>query len=282
MVELTDSIPSAPLVLPKLHELLQRKRVNTHDLRVLIELDPGLATAVLRMANSAYFMGEEKIESIGEAILRLGTVALSRLASTSTAARWLSQPVKGYGWETGDLCRSSLCVAVSCDVLARVTGLAPREVAYTAGLIHDVGKLALAYTCSEALNEVLRAVPEEYPTWEAAEKAILGFPSTEVSKKLLQRWGFGHGLIEVAANHLHPSRAADEDRALVTLVHAGKHLAAQLGYGIGADGFYYEVDEPALEEHKFSEEKLQQTIPEIVTRMEELIAPDLRIKALEA
>jgi HD-like signal output (HDOD) protein len=193
----------------------------------------------------------------------------------------LNQPIQGYGWEAGDLCRSSLCVAVSCEILARVTGAAPREIAYTAGLIHDVGKLALAYTCSDALAEVLRSVPEKYATWEEAEKAVLGFPSSEVSKKLLQRWGFGHGLIEVAANHLHPSRAGDEDRGLVTVVHAAKHLAAQLGYGVGADGFYYEVDEAALEEQHFQEETIQSCIPEVIDRMEQLVAPDLSVKALE-
>ena len=65
------------------------------------------------------------------------------------------------------------------------------------------------------------------------------------------------------------------------MVHAAKHLAAQLGYGVGADGFYYEVDEPALEEQRFKEEAIQSCIPEVIERMEQLVAPDLSVKALE-
>ena len=55
VVDMTDSIPCAPLILPKLQRLLHGTHATTQELQSLIELDPGLATSVLRMANSAYF-----------------------------------------------------------------------------------------------------------------------------------------------------------------------------------------------------------------------------------
>jgi HD-like signal output (HDOD) protein len=280
VVELTTSIPCAPLILPKLQRSLLGSYVTTQELQSIIELDPGLATSVLRMANSAFFARDQKCESIANAILRLGTAALSRLTVTSQAGNWLNQPVKGYGWEHGDLCRHSLCVAVTAEVLSMSGGEVDPGVAYTAGLIHDVGKLALAYANSEGLDEVSKLVPAPYPTWEDAEKAVLGYCSADVSGKLLQRWGLPHALVEVATYYLHPSCASAENLALVTTVHAAKSIATELGYGVGMDGFYFEVDEDSLTKLDFTEEKLQACVPAIVERMDDVVSPDGLIKAL--
>ena len=237
VVDMTDSIPCAPLILPKLQRLLHGTHATTQELQSLIELDPGLATSVLRMANSAYFARDQKCDSISNAILRLGTTALSRLAVTSQAGNWLNQPVKGYGWEPGDLCRHSLCVAVAAEILSTTSGLAEPGVAYTAGLIHDVGKLALAYANSDGLTEVEQVVPSPHPTWEGGEIAVLGYCSADVSKMLLQRWGLPNALVEVATCYLHPSRGGSQNLPLIIIVHAAKSIATQLGYGVGIDGF---------------------------------------------
>lgn len=280
VVEMTNSIPCAPLILPKLQRSLLGSYVTTQELQSIIELDPGLATSVLRMANSAYFARDQKCESIANAILRLGTAALSRLTVTSQAGNWLNQPVKGYGWEHGDLCRHSLCVAVTSEVLGLSGNLVDPSVSYTAGLIHDVGKLALAYANSEGLAEVSKLVPALYPAWEEAEKAVLGYCSADVSGKLLQCWGLPGALVEVATCYLHPSRASAKNFALATTVHAAKSIATELGYGVGSDGFYFEVDEAALTKLGFTEEKLQACVPAIVERMDDLVSPDGAIKAL--
>jgi len=280
VVEMTESIPCAPLILPKLQRLLHGAHVTTQQLQSLIDLDPGLATSVLRMANSAYFARDQKCDTIANAILRLGTAALSRLVVTSRAGSWLNQPIQGYGWETGDLCRHSLCVAVAAEILSVSTGLADPSVAYTAGLIHDVGKLALAYANSDGLAEVIKLVPSPYSTWENAENAVLGYCSADVSKMLLQRWGFPNDLIEVGAWCLHPSRVPAQNLNLVGIVHAAKSIATELGYGVGADGFYFEVDEAALTQLQFTAEKLQACVPSIVEKMEDLVTPDGVIKAL--
>ncbi|MFA6177270.1 MAG: hypothetical protein WC765_11905, partial [Phycisphaerae bacterium] len=62
--------------------------------------------------------------------------------------------------------------------------------------------------------------------------------------------------------------------------HAAKSIATELGYGVGADGFYFEVDEAALTQLQFTAEKLQACVPSIVEKMEDLVTPDGVIKAL--
>jgi hypothetical protein len=124
--------------------------------------------------------------------------------------------------------------------------LADSATAYTAGLIHDLGKFALAYANFTALDDITNRVPDEFATWREAEKVILGFESTQVTKALLENWGFPSTFVSVGEFYQTPSECPDSERKIATLIHAAKHVATQIGYGVGVDGFYYEPDEDAL------------------------------------
>jgi HD-like signal output (HDOD) protein len=274
VVEMTRSIPCAPAILPKLLKLTEGSAADIGELETLISLDTGLATNVLRTANSAYFSNTQRCENIADAILRLGSKTLYRIAASTLTGRWLVHPVRGYGWEPGDLCRHSLCVAICAEAFAKTTHLADASTAYTAGLIHDLGKFALAYANFSALDEIANRVPDEFPSWREAEMAVLGFDSAEVTKLLLKNWGFPENFVSVGFYYQTPSRAPEEDRGLVTLVHAAKHVATQLGYGVGADGFYCDPDEEALQAAGFKDEEMDAAIPEILATIQRFISPE--------
>lgn len=274
VVEMTRSIPCAPAILPKLLKLTEGGAADIGELEMLISMDTGLATNVLRTANSAYFANTQRCENISDAVLRLGSKTLYRIAATTLTGHWLVHPVRGYGWEPGDLCRHSLCVAICAEAFAKTTHLADPSTAYTAGLIHDLGKFALAYANFSALDEIATRVPDEYPSWREAEMAVLGFDSAEVTKLLLKNWGFPQNFISVGFHYQTPSQAPDEDRNLVTLIHAAKHVATQLGYGVGADGFYCDPDESALEAAGFKDEEMDAAIPEILATIQRFITPE--------
>jgi HD-like signal output (HDOD) protein len=283
VVEATRSIPCAPAILPQLLALTQSGDADSQEMATLILTDPGLAAGVLRLANSAYFGSTQRCDSISDAILRLGSMTLYRLAATIVAGRWLSYPTRSaYGWEVGDLCRHSLCVAIAAEVYARSNPVAEPETAYTAGLLHDVGKLALAFTNEEALEKVAELVPEPQPIWRNAEIAVLGYSSLDVTRELLRGWRFPPALVAVGHYHAQPSRAPEQHRPLVTLIHAAKNAATELGFGVGIDGFYADLDEEALREHGFDEEILQSGMPEVLTRVQRFIDADGRLKGIHS
>lgn len=279
-IDMAKTIPCAPAILPKLLKLMESDIVEASDIERLILADPGLATAVLRLANSAYFSRSRKCEDISEAMLRLGSITLYHLAATSAAGRWLNHPVQGYGWETGDLARHSLCVAVAAEVLAERSRVCKPETAYTAGLIHDVGKLAMAYANMNALEEVEQELPDRKSSWREIEHELLGYDFTDVSRLLLKNWGFPPSLVAVGALHPRPALAAPEDRPLVTLIHASKHIALQLGFGVGSDGFRSELDERSLIESGFDDEILDTELPNILEKIERYIDTDGRLKQI--
>jgi hypothetical protein len=61
---------------------------------------------------------------------------------------------------------------------------------------------------------------------------------------------------------------------LVILIHAAKHAATQLGYGVGADGYFYEPDEDALREAGFNEAEMDAVIPDVLALMQRFVRPD--------
>lgn len=274
VVEMTRSIPCAPTILPQLLKLTEGTSSEIGELETLISLDTGLATNVLRTANSPYFGNAQRCDSIADAILRLGSKTLHRIAVSTLTGRWLVHPVRGYGWEPGDLCKHSLCVAICAETLAKSMHLANPSTAYTAGLIHDLGKFALAYANFSALDDIASRVPDEFGTWREAELAILGYDSMQVTKALLESWGFPSTFVSVGYYYMTPSEAPAKDRTLVTLIHAAKYLATEMGYGVGVDGFYSNPDERALKEAGFCEAEMDAAIPEILVAVQRFIRPD--------
>jgi len=270
--ELARSIPCAPWLLPKLMDLLSKpEQTEAKDIQALITKDPGLTTAVLRMANSAYFSKSVRCETVADAVLRIGFRPVYRIAASSIASRWLVNQPSGYGWEPQDLYKHSLCVAIASEALAKETGKVSTELAYTAGLLHDVGKLALAHACADQFERVRQYQLEKNISWRQAEHDTLGYDHTDVGGVLMEQWGYPTNLIQVGCFYPRPRLAGAENRPLVTHIHAGKHLATSLGFGVGEDGFHTELDEALLQETGITEELLEKILPAVILNTEKQI-----------
>ena len=271
LVERARTLPCAPWLLPKLLKQLEEPDSSAGDIEALIKLDSSLASATLQLANSAYFKKSRPCDSFSDAVVLLGFREIYRLATTKIASRWLTNPTQGYGWEPGDLYRHSLTVAVSADLLAKATGLANAELAYTAGLLHDVGKLALAFVCADNFEDVRELQAREQCAWREAEHRLLGYDHTDVASELLQKWSFPANLVQVVRFYSRPRLADEEHRALVTHIHAAKHLALCLGTGVGEEGFHTEIDEPLLREQGIAPDLLESLLPKVLATSEKLL-----------
>lgn len=269
-------LPCSPALLPRLIKLLEDPESDVEDLVKLIQLDPALAASTVRLANSAYFSGGMQVASIADAVMRLGVRELYRLAALSIAARWMTIEVKGYNWEPGDFCRASVIKALAAETLAECTGLVSPAVAYTAGLVHELGKLALVFSCTAEIPAIRARQIETGSTWLEAETAILGFNHTMVSSHLLTSWGFSEDCVAVAA-HNPPDEATmpPEHLALAAHVHAAQYLAVSLGAGQGEDGFLYVMKADLLEKFSLDASMLEQALPEVFERSARLLRDSL-------
>jgi putative nucleotidyltransferase with HDIG domain len=271
------ALPAAPWLLPKLMQRLADTDSAADQVESLIKMDTGLASGTLRLANSAYFNNAMPCDSLSDAIVRLGFREIYRLATTKIASAWLSHEVVGYGWEPGDLYRHSLTVAVAADQIAKLTGRIDPEIAYTAGLLHDVGKLALAFACSDGFEDVRQYQTEEHCPWRVAEHHVFGYDHTDVAAALLDKWAFPDNLIQVVRFYPQPSLADAAHRALVVHIHAAKHVALCLGTGVGEEGFQSELDEAALRQEAITPEMTEAVLPDVLDISTKLLNHQARV-----
>lgn len=259
-------LPCSPMLLPRLITVLAKENSSADELEAIIRIDPALASSTLRLANSAFFAAASPIDSLGEAIFRLGQREIYRLAALSLAGRWMSFEVDGYRWEPGDFCRHSLCRAIAAQHLAERAGRADPSVAYTAGLVSTVGKLAIAFACGAWFGDIRAHQKAQACTWPQAEHAVLGYDYTEAGARLLREWRFPPVLVTAAEFELAPARGPDEMKPLLATLHAAQYLATAMGAGVSEEGFLFEIDGNFLLEWGFTPALLDEALPVVLER----------------
>ncbi|WP_044891488.1 HDOD domain-containing protein [Opitutus terrae] len=251
-------LPCSPALLPRLIMALQSHDSSADDIAAVVTVDPGLASATLRLANSAYFGAAIPAENVAEAVIRLGQHELYRLAALALVSRWESGTASG---EAGDFCRHALCTALAAEVLAETTERVPPQTAYTAGLVCDLGKLALTHACADFYPAIRAHSAANHCAWTDSERTVLGYDYVEVGAHLLKAWNFPKLLVAVADFYLHPTDAPAEALPLIAHLHAAKYIATSFGPGVGEGGFLFELNETFLLEWGFTPELLQEAMP---------------------
>ena len=213
-------LPSAPKVLPHLKRLLSDGNSAMTEIVQLIRVDPGIAARVLQTANSAFYSKGTRCFTVEEAVHRVGYNQVYELVAYAVASQVLVRPLEAYGIEPDELWRSSVCCALAAEVLAGVTG-EERDLAYTVGLLHSVGLLAIDEWVLRN-HPGLRLANHGFPR-EACEneRALLGFTQAEAGASLLRHWDFPLSMSEPVRWQYFPRSTAGHQR-MACLLHAAK------------------------------------------------------------
>ncbi|HEY4300145.1 MAG TPA: HDOD domain-containing protein [Candidatus Didemnitutus sp.] len=258
-------LPCSPALLPRLADALQSDESSALEIERLISLDSSLAVATLRLANSAAF-GRGGIETLEGAIFRLGAKEIYRLAALVLISRWELGAQTSLNREPGDFSRHALCTAIAAEVLADRTGRLEPQSAYTAGLVIDLGKLAMAHSGSAFYPAVQAMCVGKKCAWEQAESAIFGYNHGDVSVRLLQAWKFPERFVAAARYMLRPMEAPAEALPLLSHLHAGKYIAMSFGPGVSEDSFLTTLHGSFLQEWGFTAEIMEQAMPIVLER----------------
>jgi HD-like signal output (HDOD) protein len=269
-------LPCSPSLLPRLSQALQSESSSTGEISGIIQIDPTLASATLRLANSAFFGGAGRsVDSLDQAILRLGAKEIYRLAALALVSRWPATNNSGCQWEPGDFCRHALCTAIASEVLAEITECVDPQIAYTAGLVHELGKLALAHACGSFFPLIRACQQQRLSTWEQAEKDVLGYEHAEVGARLLRAWRFPDVMVAAAEYQHRPAQAPAPALPLLAHLHAGRYVAASMGPGISEDGFLFQVNGHLLMEWNFTSALLEEAMLIAVERASQRLGENL-------
>jgi putative nucleotidyltransferase with HDIG domain len=227
-----QSLATLPASLARVLALVQDDSSTALDLAEVISSDQALAMRVLRTVNSAYYGLHRQVRTISEAVVILGFNEVERLATTISVMSLFSKDRESIR-ALQLLWRHS----VACSVVAGTLELAPECAeadlggAHVAGLLHDVGKAALAQHFPEVFAEVLRVVQEQGTTGVQAEEMVMnGVNHAMVGAWLAEQWDLPPALVEAIALH-HSPEEAPRGHLLPATVHTANRLCHWLGMG---------------------------------------------------
>lgn len=239
-----EHLPPSPKILPPLLQLLNRPDVDSDRVVKLITLDASLTAAVLKLCNNATGGGALKIDDLSHAITRLGFQQIYQLVAAICGARVLSSSQSGYGLDEGELWRHSVVAAVAAQVIASDVGESD-STAFTAALLHDIGKIILAHAMEGRYGAVIEEVETHRRSMLETEKHLLGVQHAEVGGRLLERWQFPGSLVAPVWHHHHPAAAAPHAR-VAACVYLGNLISNLMGHGYGHYAFALEGNADAL------------------------------------
>jgi putative nucleotidyltransferase with HDIG domain len=229
------NLPAAPRILPELLMLLNRPDIDSGRVVELLTYDPGLTANVLRLCNSALLGGARPAEDLQEAITRLGFRQVYQLVAVVSGARALTPPQKGYGLPTGELWKHCILTALAARLLAKDLH-EDESVIFTAGLLHDVGKLVLSDALTDKYTAIVEETERRRRSMHETEKVLLGFEHAEVGGRLLERWKLPPTLVAAVWHHHAPARAGAHAR-LAAMVYLGNMIAHCLGCSSGYQSY---------------------------------------------
>jgi HD-like signal output (HDOD) protein len=219
-------LPSAPRVLPRLKMLLVDGNSSMDEIVELIRLDLGIAARVLQVANSAYFSKGSRCFTVDEAVNRVGYAQVFELVSYAVASQVLVRPLVVYGVEADDLWRRSVACALAAETIALHTGQ-DRNVAYTNGLLHSVGMVAIdEWALRNMPGLFLRSAgfPREA---SESERALFGFTQADAGAALLRHWDFPREMTEPVRWQYAPRASAGQAK-MACLLNVAKWLRASV------------------------------------------------------
>lgn len=264
------ALPTLSLATVRLAELARDPRSSATDFERVIRPDPALTTNLLRLVNSAYFGLRTPAESVRQAVTLLGFKRTIEVAAAASFAPVIPARLPGYDVEARAFWLHCVAVAVLSERLSSELKVPGGDRIFTAGLLHDIGKLAVATFVSNEATEILARVRGGL-AFVTAEREVLGVDHSQVGATVADAWKLPCSVADVARWHHSPGEAPEGDRrVLADLVHVADALAHAMGLGTDAGELARTVDAGAEGRLGVRARRLERVAGECLDQIREL------------
>jgi HD-like signal output (HDOD) protein len=244
---------------------------SPRQIGALIERDAGLASKLLKSANSAYYGAPGKIKTVSQAISVMGLSAVRSIVVGQAYQQMTSVRGASKRFDRLAFWQHSLATASAARVLAKLKGWRDPEEAFLAGLLHDAGRLVMDKFLPNEFDQILTLALERVIPLFDAEREVLGYTHVEVGDLLGAEWNMPESMRDALRRH-HDDVSFDEC-PLGCLIHAANVLAHQAGFALGAPVLYElpPVVKQSLGISDAQYEGLKQAIVQEVVRVQEAL-----------
>jgi len=211
----------------------------------IVECDAALTSRVLRVVNSASLSLMNPITSVARAVSYLGYKTVLSIALEASTAGIFMRPLDGYEAGRGALWDHDLRTAIASREMA---GLGKeklsQDLAFTGGLLHDIGKVVLSEFLRESSGDILSEIDGgKVEDYLSAEQERLGIDHAMIGYKLARLWGLPIPLPDIIRHHHNPAQGDADIRPYIYAVHLGDIIAMMGGTGTGSDDMQCRLDE---------------------------------------
>lgn len=241
-------LPAVPSVYTKLSRRLEDPNASVFELSEMIAADSTLAAQVLRIANSAFFGHHQHVTKIEAAAARLGTRLLKSLVLTAEVYNRF--PVSPFMVERLEALQThaSLVARIAANL---EPGTPWRDDAFTAGLLHDIGKLLLAAYLPDLHASIVREAEREGRPEHEIELQRMGAHHGGIGACLLGMWGLPSEILEAADRHHDPLPALPAALDPVSAVTIADALAHGATSTVGPHSIDLMWPEPVLKDPRW-------------------------------
>ena len=226
-----ESIRPIPQVALKVLRIIQD---GTYDIRKVAEevkRDQVISARTIQLCNSAMFAKRHEVVSLDHALVFLGQELFIKLVISAAVQSYYHQCGNGYSLCKGGLYHHAIGTAMIAEKIVGLTKNIAPAVAYTAGLLHDIGKVVLDQYISAAYPMLYREFQNNTADLIEAETRILGMDHTHVGGLLAEKWSLPAPLVDVIRFHHQPEESRS-DRSLTTIVYLADLLMSRFHSGL--------------------------------------------------
>lgn len=238
VVSRVETLPRLPAATMRLVSVLHDPDSTLEEIVDTVRYDQTITAQLLRLANSSYFSLPQRVASVEDVVRLLGTSKVLQLVMAAYSRTLMSPPQAGYGLRPGALWEHSVAAALGTQCLCRRLRLPGGGAIFTAGLLHDIGKIVLNEFVSREYAEIARQVAQGQVSFCEAEAQVLGFTHAEVGGLLAERWELPEPIVR-AVRHHHDPQASPQPDPIIDVVHLADAVCVLMGIGGGDDGLFY-------------------------------------------
>ena len=265
------NLPTLPGIVGKLSKMADDPDTTTEQMGRVLSKDHILAAKLLMLVNSAFYGFPQKISSLSSAIILLGFNVIKSLIISASIFELMES-------EDLELWEHSLGCAVVCNVLAKRLEINDPEEVSTAGLIHDIGKVAIKIELPKEYGQIEKLVAEGNIAMREAEMKVLGLNHAEVGGWLAKSWNLPDKLVEPIACH-HAPKKAREERLATAIIHFSDIMIRGMGYGHGRDIWVPPLSKQAWDLLGLTPADLDEVIGEVEEKLWDVKGFSLEIKS---
>lgn len=239
-----QKMPSLPTTVSKVLDVCNNPKTSPGDLNQVISLDPVLVGRVLKLINSAYYGLGQQVTSLVRAIIMLGINTVKNLALSTAVLRNLTSKKDFQALDMEGFWRHSLCVGVAAKVLARKRNVDSKllDEYFTAGLLHDIGKIPLNAVLSQEYVQAIADSDRRQVSLHHAETQALGIDHAAAGTMIVKAWKLGGAIGDAVAWHHNYMAYEGDHKDVVFIVALANRFASVMEIGFSGNRYPEKLD----------------------------------------